>query len=316
MTYGLLWMQYINYLLGRIMQAYLIIAHKCDETLKSLIKQIDSPVSDIFIHMDKKNVFYKEENIKIICKESNIYFTPRTNVTWGGGYSQINAELLLLDLAVKKGSYDHLHLISGEDLLLKDPYSINKFFIKNKNMEFVSFDRYEISNENIKRFKYYHILREYIGTKKGITINLYKIINRLYLIIQQILGIDRREKDICYQKGCNWISITNAFAEYVLTKKEWIEKNFKYTLACDEVFIQTLLINSPFNNNIYKSHNNKIPSNLRYIDWERGKPYIWRDRDYVELINSKCLFARKFNCEIDEKIILKINKFVKKYEKR
>lgn len=35
-------------------QAYLIIAHKADLAFKALLKMLDDPRNDIFIHMDKK----------------------------------------------------------------------------------------------------------------------------------------------------------------------------------------------------------------------------------------------------------------------
>ncbi len=54
--------------------------------------------------------------------------------------------------------------------------------------------------------------------------------------------------------------------------------------------------------------------NLRYIDFRRsdrpGHPYVWRAKDYEELINVKELFARKFDADIDKEIINKIVKHV------
>ena len=52
---------------------------------------------------------------------------------------------------------------------------------------------------------------------------------------------------------------------------------------------------SPYRENI-------INNSLRYIDWKRGNPYVFTLYDYEELINTKCLFARKF----DEKISIEI----------
>lgn len=75
--------------------AFLVIAHKDDLVFRALISMIDDPRNDIFIHMDAKNVNYNDESINSLVKKSKIYHTERTIVTWGG-YSQINAELLLL----------------------------------------------------------------------------------------------------------------------------------------------------------------------------------------------------------------------------
>ena len=34
---------------------------------------------------------------------------------------------------------------------------------------------------------------------------------------------------------------------------------------------------------------------MRYIDWDRGKPYTFTEEDFDEVINSECMFARKFD---------------------
>ena len=51
---------------------------------------------------------------------------------------------------------------------------------------------------------------------------------------------------------------------------------------------------------------------MRYIDWNRGNPYIWRNKDYDELINSEYLFARKFDYNKDKEIINRIYDFLTK----
>ena len=42
---------------------------------------------------------------------------------------------------------------------------------------------------------------------------------------------------------------------------------------------------------------------MRKIDWSRGGPYVWRKEDFEELIDSDCMFARKFDEKIDLEII-------------
>lgn len=60
--------------------------------------------------------------------------------------------------------------------------------------------------------------------------------------------------------------------------------------------MQTLAWNSKFKENIYGD-------SMRLFDWNRGKPYIYREADFFELINSEKLFARKFSNSVDPKII-------------
>lgn len=65
-------------------QAYLIIAHKDDFTFRTLISMLDDENNDIFIHMDKKNKDYKENETIGIIKKSKVYHTARLSVAWGG----------------------------------------------------------------------------------------------------------------------------------------------------------------------------------------------------------------------------------------
>ena len=121
-------------------QAYLIIAHKDDLTFRTLISMLDYKNNDIFIHMDKKNKTYDSKGIESLGKHAKIYHTCRTNVEWGG-YSLINAELLLLEKATEIGKYQHYHLLSGEDLPIQKQEVIQNFFMEQDGKEFIAFDQ-------------------------------------------------------------------------------------------------------------------------------------------------------------------------------
>lgn len=133
--------------------------------------------------------------------------------------------------------------------------------------------------------------------------------------IQKILHVNRFRKDntIELQKGPNWFSITHGFACYVLKQEAWIKKTFLYSRSGDEVFLQTLINNSPYKKNLYQNgFTRKTNACLRKIDWNRGKPYIWRSEDYEELMESGCLFARKFDFQVDKEIVDKIEQTIYK----
>ncbi|MGL5245877.1 MAG: beta-1,6-N-acetylglucosaminyltransferase, partial [Sarcina sp.] len=78
----------------------------------------------------------------------------------------------------------------------------------------------------------------------------------------------------------------------------------------DEVFLQTFSLNSSFKNKIYSitSENN---GSLRFIDWKRGNPYVFRINDFEELIKPSYLFARKFDVNTDKEIIDKLYDYIK-----
>ena len=67
----------------------------------------------------------------------------------------------------------------------------------------------------------------------------------------------------------------------------------------DELFVQTIAMNSPYRQNIAND-------SLRYIDWEHGFPYSFTAEDYSLLMNSDKLFARKFDEKKDFQIVARI----------
>ena len=273
--------------------AYLILAHKDDYTFYSLLRMLDYEKNDIFIHMDAKNSSFDEDNVKRIINESSVFFSNRTSVSWGG-YSLINAELTILKCALSHGKYLYYHLLSGQDLPIKSQEYIHNFFEAHQGTEFVRFEsnvfRYP------ERINYYYFLQDALGRKKSLLAKGLKA-------LQMVFGI-HRNKNIEFQKGAQWFSITDNLANYVVSKEKWIKKVFSYTTCCDEVFLQTLIINSEFKRKLVKlDFDDDSSMFMRLIDWERGKPYVFRKNDRDELEKSDMLFARKFSSEIDKDII-------------
>lgn len=248
----------------------------------------------------KKNVDFSESLIH--TNFSKLCFSERTSVTWGG-YSQINAELLLLKCAIKE-EYKYYHLLSGEDLPIKTPKEIQGFFNSYDGAIFIDFMSKEF--DNYDRVKYYHFFQEYLGRKFNI------LPNRILLKLQRILHI-HRNKGIIWGKGANWFSIPHYFAQYVIDHEKWIKKVFKNTLIGDEVFIQTILLNSIYYDRLwYKEFDDNPKSIMREIDWKRGSPYIYRINDLPMLLSSDRMFARKFDCKVDNRIIKAIKNHLKR----
>lgn len=287
--------------------AYLIMAHNNFEILEKTLKLLDDERNDFYIHIDKKVKNFDFEKFKSFIRKSKIFFTDRIDVKWGH-FSQIQCELILLKEATKN-NYSYYHLISGVDMPIKPKNEIYNFFENNKGKEFINFQS-KIYNEKFNnRFNVYHLFPNSSRSKlKKILI----LIEKFSLLLQKLLKVNRIKKmSIKFQKGDNWFSITDNFAKYILEKEHWIKNAFKFTSCCDEIFLQTLIINSFFQENLYNKEfdNNSIYSIKRYIDWNRGTPYIFRKEDFNNLINSEALFARKFDLNIDKEIVDMIFKY-------
>lgn len=285
--------------------AYLIIAHNQFELLKILLKSIDYNDNDIYLHIDKKIDKVNFDDFYQCIKKSNLYIIDnRINVQWGN-YSQIECELNLLEEASRHG-YQYYHLMSGVDMPLKSQDYIHNFFNKNYGTQFVHFEKKIIDDEAYQRVSKYHL---FCGKNRNI---LVKILNRIIIGLQ--FGIDRTRKNkLIYQKGANWFSITDDLVKHIIENKKFIEKNFKYTICADEMFLQTMIINSKFIDKISSNNfNDDYSTIMYYIDWKRGKPYEFTNDDYDELMKSNMLFARKFNWNKDNKIIKRIYEDIKK----
>jgi len=284
--------------------AYLIIAHNNFEILKKQILMIDHIENDIYIHIDKKVKNFNFDYFKGLVKYSNVFFTKRIKVFWGH-YSQIQCELILLKKAIKN-EYAHYHLLSGVDLPIKTQSYIHSFFEEHKDKEFIHIINNNWDNEtNVyeKRIgKYYLFVKNYKSKYFFIKIAS-KLLDYILVFIQNCLKINRlNQTNIEYKFGANWFSITHSFAEYVISQENWIKKTFSHSICGDEIFLQTLLNNSNFRENL-------VNKNMRLIDWERGvnsSPYTFKSEDFYEIINSDNLFARKFDTNVDEKIIDKV----------
>lgn len=127
--------------------AYMIIAHNEFDLLEILVRLLDDPRNDIYVHIDAKVKNFDFKTFQALTQYSRLRFTPRRiSATWGD-FSLVNTELLLLQTAVAGEDpaqpYAYYHLISGVDLPIKSNDDIHAFFEKNAGKEFVHFSENE-----------------------------------------------------------------------------------------------------------------------------------------------------------------------------
>ena len=289
------------------MHAYLIIAHKNLNQLKKLIKLLDDKHNDIFIHIDRQSCKeMKSFDFAKCCKYSKLYQYSEFVINWGS-CEQIKCELFLMEQAHKlKRKYDYYHLISGLDLPLKSQKEIHEFFYKHKNQEFINFSEIDSNEEKLNsRLKYYRLSSFYNILPLSKSFKIMRKIDNLQIHIQKLLKINRLKQYPHLYKGANWFSITDNLVSSIIKEKEKIIKMYKNSYCCDEVFLQTyVMTHQEFKDKVYKfSFTNDCSTIMRKIDWNRGGPYVWKKEDFEELMNSDCLFARKFDESIDSEII-------------
>lgn len=292
--------------------AYLLMIHEQNKQLIDLLEVLDDNRNDIYIHVDKKCKNFNFNTCQQHIKFSNLYFTKRYKIVWAG-HSIVDAEINLLKEAIKK-KYIYFHLLSGSDLPIKSQDYIHNWFKEHMGMELVHFGTKEYQTNIKSRYSVYHMFQEKLGRYQSNRI--YRKLDEYVLLIQKKLKIDRTKKNsINIYGGSNWFSITNELAEYVVSHINMYKGLFRFTQICDEMYLQTMVMDSHFRYKLYIGGcNDDYHQSMRYIDWARGKnggPHTFTIEDYNSLIKSEYLFARKFNERIDSLIIDKICKQIK-----
>ena len=286
-----------------IRHAYLICAHSNYKTLGLLLRDLDSSNVDIYLHIDLKSQFTNKDKEELLTnvKESNVYFSKRMSIQWGG-ISQTKMFLMLIRQALATGKYDYLHMLTGQTLPIKSKKYIENFYDQNFGKEFVHFS----TGDSYDRVKYYCPYTENCLYLKGIK----KYINIYFILLQQKLNIDVFKRfNWKYKWGSAYGSITESFAKYLISQENKIEKCFSHTKISCESYLQTVLWNSPFKENIFAL--NEENKQLLYVNWDsrhiHGETIKAADVERI-VKESTSLWACKFNDETSYECFNKILK--------
>lgn len=285
-------------------QAYLICAHGSFNLLKRLIRQLDYPDNDIFIHLDKKCGEIDYYQFEAITRYSKVCcLRDRISVGWGD-VTLIKATLMLLIAAKSYSKYDYYHLISGVDFPIKSSEYIKRFLEKHNGKEFVGFKPWDATLDY--KLGLYHLIPKNVQDKYG----MLRFLNKCLLKTQKILNIRHYKNTHNFYKGSEWWSITDKLVSLLIENKDTILRKYRYTSCSDEIFVQTIIGEHPEIMSKVYDVDNEYKSCLRCIDWDRGNPYIWQSEDINMLMTSDTLFARKFSeskMEVIDEIIARLN---------
>jgi hypothetical protein len=276
---------------------YLLLFHKHFPQLELLIGRLQSPWSDIFVHIDSKYPLSAFEVKRL--SDFDVHILPqRLDIQWGG-FRMVEATLHLLRAGVagKGGKDDFLVLLSGQDLPIKDKATIYNYLLANRNYNFMNHYQLPCSmwadmDYGLDRIRYYWEIDKY-----GLAESARQVVS------QRVSKYERRlfNTKIGYFGGSQWFIINRASAKDILEKvrkrPDWLAF-FRYTYIPDELFFQTLLLNSRYADTTRND-------NLKMMDWVSGPdfPRVFTIEDEVRIREAPELFARKFDMEVDGDII-------------
>ena len=291
------------------MHAYCIIAHSEQGLLHTLLRLLDDSLNDIFLLIDAKSSLYGCELPALSF--SRLYCVPPIKIWWGE-YSQIDAEMRLFEYAQSKGRYSYYHLLSGVDMPIKSQKHIHEFFKNHGGAEFVEFwNQHDFRTIIYKRLRKHYFHNYKRVDNRTVRQSVVRFAQKQLLSINKRLSRKPTEEWYASHKmGPNWVSVTDDFVSYLLSKKKEIKEEYSHSFCADEIFLQSILFKSPFYSNVYRCNERTGSTggkevygrNMRLIDWDRGEPYTFRSEDIPEIEESDCLFVRKVDPN-DEKLL-------------
>lgn len=274
--------------------AHVILTHKNPAQVARLTAALAHPDADCYIHVDRKADIAA---FRALETQPNVYLLhTRIDVQWGS-YSLVTASLESLREALKRGTYDYINHISGQDFPLRSAAGFHEFLEAGDNAEYITcytarsgVDWWKDAALHVWRYNFHN------WTIPG-KYRLEKVANAL--LPKRKFPIEGWE----IAGWSQWYTLTAGATKYMLdfldTHPE-VVKFFKYVWGADEFVASTVLYNSPFKG--------KIQDHLLYIDWSEGKasPKTLKAEDFDNLKRSGKWLARKFDTEVDAAILDRI----------
>lgn len=271
--------------------AILITAYKDFNALEQLVASFDSNFN-IYIHIDKKSKV-SDFTVQNILKYTNVKCVNRSyRVNWGG-INHLKAYLLLSEKALKEAENQYFHLITGQDFPLQNTRFFNELLLYNGSNNFSYLDYFKMpstewENGGMNRLEQYNFY-DFFNAKSFLGLKCIRFIQKMQTILKIKRPVNFKEQ---LYGGSTYWTLSRSALHYVIDftqlNPQFLER-FKHTFCAEEIYFQTVLLNS-------KHAQNSINDNLRCIDWESGKggfPAFLDETDYDFIVSSKKLFARK-----------------------
>ena len=295
---------------------YLLLCHKDFNQVQLLIDKLKTKDSKIYVHVDwKVKDFPKFKNATLVKDR------VKTNRWW---FSLVQCELNgIYEIYPNMKEWDHLVIISWQCRPIKKIEKVEKYVNKLWDKSYIDYE--ETKKESVQKVDRYYF-NDLNMHMPHLSKWLYWLINdKLWhnmwgtrtpmtnIILSYIVSVilPRRKyllTNYTLYKWWQWICLSYKHVKWMIKfLKSWkwkkFYKSFKYTNCSDEIFFQTLFYNSPMKSEI-------INDTLRYLKWieDASSPYVITEEFYDELIKSDKLFARKFDINLDWRIVERLEK--------
>jgi hypothetical protein len=268
--------------------ACLIVTYTSAQQTKRIVDKLNNGVFDFYIHVDKKLDINTHQ---ILFDYPNVFFVKnRVDIKWAS-YTSVEATFNSLRQIDESGrKYDFITLMSGQDYPIKSAEYITGFFEQNRGKQFIHYKDFDEWTGAQGRIDKYHLADMNFFGKYA-----------LQAVINKVISKRTPPKNIKPYGYSTFWTLTQDCALFIVKYIESnpaVERYFKYTFGSDEFIYQTVIMNSAYKDAV-------VNNNYRYVDWSEGgfRPKFLVTEDFDKLIKTDCMFARKFNIDLDEHIL-------------
>ncbi len=281
--------------------AYLFIVYNKPNDVFNLIRLLDNGKNSFFIHFKKGFSFDVPNDIKSNAKVT--FATKRYKSGWAG-FKVIEATIHLMQLASESQDKSNYFInMSGSCYPVYSNDFIEKRLenLKYSVIEGLKLPSTKLQGGGLSKINYPWFHDELQDFNPYLKKYLHKSLHAIYKLFNL-----KRKFPGGYEPyfGSQWWALTSEAANEVLQShknNESLYKFFKRVWASDEQYIQTVVYNS-------KTLKEKLINQpFRYIDWNtNGPPKTLILDDYPKILQSECLFARKVDQVVSEKLIIQL----------
>ena len=265
--------------------AYIISAYKNLDQLARLVRRLERPGDAVLVHVDRKTDDREFAAFaRGVAHLPDVHLLERHACHWGG-FGHVRATLKGIDeLQRRRIGFDYAVLLTGQDYPIKPTELIHGFLTSNSDKSFMAHSPlpspWWSPRGGLDRIEY----RPWRSPGR-----------HFRLPLKRSFPAGLRP----YGGGAYWCLSRECIVlvkDFVAARPD-VVRFFKRVDIPDEIFFQTVIMNSPLSSTV-------VNDNLRYIDWTRGVgPAILGTGDFQALKESPKLFARKFDVNRDERIL-------------
>ena len=264
------------------------------------LEKIDDYFSYFFIHIDLK--LPEKALSQLNWLPDKMPMIERLDTKWAD-FSLVQATLNAMEaIKATNREFNTITLLSGQDYPLKTNNYINNYF-KNQEKR-ILIEHYQLPNYDkwSPRGGLYRVDKFFFGLKSHELFGS-KTLNFLGNVFPKLKR--NQPGNLKPYAGSQWWTIDMYALNYILG---FVKMHPAYsvfhedTFAPDEIFFQTILLNSKDK----RIQDNIVNNNKRFIRWKNSgmsHPEVLQKEDLLDLKNSDSLFARKFDINIDSEIL-------------